>query len=60
MAAQCGQPQDPLGCSTSLLAVSASPASALEAWGGQSQVFCVLRASPAQADLVRFAGSLTP
>ena len=35
VAAQHGQPQDPLGCSTTFLAASASPAPALEAWGGQ-------------------------
>ena len=35
VAAQHGQPQDPLGCSTTFLAVSACPAPVLEAWGGQ-------------------------
>ena len=35
VAAQHGQPQDPLGCSTTILAASACPAPALEAWGGQ-------------------------
>ena len=35
VAAQHGQPQDPLGCSTTFLAESACPAPALEAWGGQ-------------------------
>ena len=35
VAAQHGQLQDPLGCSTTFLAASASPAPALEAWGGQ-------------------------
>ena len=35
VAAQHGQPQDPLGCITTFLAASAYPAAALEAWGGQ-------------------------
>ena len=35
VAAQHGQPQDPLGRSTTFLAASACPAPALEAWGGQ-------------------------
>ena len=35
VAAQHGQPQDPLGCSTTFLAASACPTPALEAWGGQ-------------------------
>ena len=35
VAAQHGQPQDPLGCSRTFLAASACPAPALEAWGGQ-------------------------
>ena len=36
VAAQHGRPQDPLDCSTTLLAASACPA--LEAWVGQTQV----------------------
>ena len=35
LAAQHGQPQDPLGCSTTFLAASACPAPALEAWDMQ-------------------------
>ena len=59
VAAQHGQPQDPLGCSTSFLAASACPAPALEAWGGQPLFFCFLSASLAQAGLAMFAGCLT-
>ena len=35
VAAQHGQPQDSLGCSTTFRAACACPAPALEAWGGQ-------------------------
>ena len=35
VAAHLGQLQDPLGCCTTVLAVSACPAPALEVWGGQ-------------------------
>ena len=35
VAAQHGQPQDPLGCNTTFLAASACPAPALEEWGWQ-------------------------
>ena len=35
VAAQHGQPLDPLGFSTTFLAASACPVPALEAWGGQ-------------------------
>ena len=38
VAAQHGQLQDPLGCSTTFLAASACPAPALEVWGGQLPV----------------------
>ena len=37
-AAQHKRPQDPLGCSTTFLAVSACSAPVLEVWGGQRLV----------------------
>ena len=59
VAAQHGQPQDPLGCSKTFLAASACPAPALEAWVGSRFFFCFLSASLAQAGLAMFAGCLT-
>ena len=59
VAAQHGQPQDPLGCSTTFQAASACPAPALEVWVGSCLFLCILSASPTQAGLAMIAGCLT-